>query len=183
MIKMLSYIRKAWDLIKAFIYTKEEFSIYKNIHDVDVKSPAVVEPVDNSNVNDILTFNSEQYVETFKHFLNVGDKGYYAYLNGECVHRSWVKRGPQEICFMRDYRINLSEDEVYVHYCATAEKARGMSIYPAVLSQICKDYQGMNVYILVLNNKDHANRGVEKAGFEKAKRVSIRRILGFTKIY
>jgi len=180
---ILPYIRKAWDLAKAFIYTKAEFSIYKNGHEVEVESPAIVKSVDNSNVNDILSFNSEQYVDIFKRFLDMGDKGYYAYLNGECVHRSWVKRGPQEIRFMRDYLIKLNEDDVYVHYCVTSEKARGMNIYPAVLSQICRDYQGKNIYLLVSNRKDYAIRGVEKAGFEKAKCVSFRRILGFTRIY
>jgi len=179
---MLVNVKNIWAYMKNFIYTKEEFYIYQKSRYVAVESPATIKQVGENNVIDVLSFNDESYVKTFRHFISIGDKGYYAYVNGECVHRSWVTRGPQKISFMSTYKINLTEYDVYVHYCATAENARGMNIYPAVLVQIGKDFSDKNIYLLTLKSKDFANRAVEKAGFEKVKFVMIRRLLGFTRI-
>jgi len=180
--KGLSASRKLFCYIKSFIYTEVEFFIYKNINEVEIKSPAIVRKANKGNVNDAITFNSKAIIKTFNKFLDSGEKGYLAYLDSECVHRSWVKRGPHEVRFMHDYVLSLQENDVYVHHCATAERFRGMNIYPLVLMNICKDHHEKNVYILVLKRKYYANRGVEKAGFKKARHVIIKRILGFTRV-
>lgn len=179
---MVSFIKRALNYVKKFIYTKQIFFIYKKCNDVIIELPAEVKQVDKSNLQDALSFNDEAYMKIFNDFIDQGDKGYYAYLNGECVHRSWVKRGPKEILLTKGYSRFFSENDVYIHYCATAEKARGKNIYPYILSHICNELQNQNVYVLVLEKKLTARRGVEKAGFQKVKRVLIRRVFGFTRI-
>ena len=79
--------------IKRRIYTYDEVGIYHahSVQCVDDKKDIKICHVNYDNINDALSFQSKQYIKCFKEFLDNGDIGYYAYLGGECVHRTWTK--------------------------------------------------------------------------------------------
>lgn len=146
---------------------RETFGIFKKAINTDIYSEATVVEVTNSNLEDVLDFNESYLLETFSNFLSQGDKGFYAYLENKCVHRSWVKFGPQRMQIFQNYSYDLGKDDIYIHYCATAEFARGKSVYPFVLQHICRKFPDKNVFLMALDRKKSARRGAEKAGFRK----------------
>jgi sulfur relay (sulfurtransferase) complex TusBCD TusD component (DsrE family) len=136
--------------------------------------------VNESNVSDILHFDEEDKADLFRSFIKNGDIGYYAYLDGKCVHRSWIRLGPMEVITAGNYKHILGKDDIYVHYCKTAIKARGLNAYPAVLRRICEDFIGKNVFLVTLGKKINANRSAKKAGFCVVKRIKFLNLFGFS---
>lgn len=125
---------------------------------------ADVRIVSYDNVNDAKSFQSDNYIEAFKKHLTNGVRGYYAYINGICCHRSWV--------FTNQMAINpfislpLKENQVYIGWCATAENTRGKGIYPQVLSTIVRDYADKEIFIVANSKNIASQKGIEKAGFK-----------------
>ncbi len=165
------------------IFSRNVFFIYecaagyaKSLPDGQ-KNDLTIERVKNENLMDVCSFRPQCIVKNFQDFLDNGDIGYYGYIDGKCVHHTWVQNGAREINDL-GYRMKIQEDSVYIHYCQTAPEARGKGIYPKVLACVCKDFFDKNKYLIVLKRKGPANRGVEKAGFIKKKWVSITRFLG-----
>ncbi len=134
--------------------------------------------VNEANVEDVLDFQPEHYVRTFRQFLRQGDVGYYAYVDGRCCHRSWVQRGPRWVDINPFVQMKLEKNEACIHYCETAPWARGKSIYPSVLSRIAEDHRGYGDLFICVDSQNTASiRGVEKAGFRERERVEVRRVL------
>ena len=134
--------------------------------------------VDSANLADVLDFQSSHYVDTFRRFLQQGDVGYYAYLDGKCCHRSWLQKGPKWIAVNPYIQMKLGGNEGYIHYCETAPWARGKSVYPTVLSQIIDDHKDLDdIFIAVESENSPSIRGVEKAGFRERERVEVKQIL------
>jgi len=124
--------------------------------------------VNEANVEDVLDFQPEHYVRTFRQFLRQGDVGYYAYVDGRCCHRSWVQRGPRWVDINPFVQMKLEKNEACIHYCETAPWARGKSIYPSVLSRIAEDHRGYGDLFICVDSQNTASiRGVEKAGFRE----------------
>jgi len=178
--KLLMLSKKNFSLLKNVLYSKTIFFIYKNNYTPLINCLATIKIVNEYNLTDVLCFNKIDVVDKFKTFIKNGDKGYYAYLNDDCVHRSWVVFGPKEISIINNYKKKLNKNEAYIHYCETSFKARGKGVYPFVLANICKDFSDKVIYLMTLCKKKNACRAVEKAGFVKEKVVEIKRILGFT---
>jgi len=131
-------------------------------------SPARIVPVEMSNVADVLGFQPCRYVDTFRRFLQQGDVGYYAYLDGVCCHRSWLQKGPKWISVNPFVQMKLKKNEGYIHYCETAPWARGKALYPSVLRRIVEDHRGLdNLFIAVESTNASSIRGVEKTGFRE----------------
>ena len=119
-----------------------------------------------ANLADILNFQPARYVEVFRDFLALGDKGYYTYLDGQCVHRSWVKSNEQVVYPHWAYPMKLQPNQHFIHYCETAPQARGKGIYPAVLSKIVDDFKHKGEILMSINAKNTASiKGAQKAGF------------------
>ena len=138
-------------------------------------SPARIVPVEMSNVADVLGFQPCRYVDTFRRFLQQGDVGYYAYLDGVCCHRSWLQKGPKWISVNPFVQMKLKKNEGYIHYCETAPWARGKALYPSVLRRIVEDHRGLdNLFIAVESTNASSIRGVEKTGFREREFVSKR---------
>ena len=62
--------------------------------------------------------------------------------------------------------IKLKSNQIFIHYCETAEHARGMGLYPSVLAYISKIYFSQEIFIAVEKNNTSSIRGIEKAGFK-----------------
>lgn len=134
--------------------------------------------VNAANIADVLDFQASHYVDTFRRFLQQGDIGYYAYLDGKCCHRSWLQKGPKWVAINPFVQMKLEQNEGYIHYCETAPEARGKSVYPSVLNRIVEENKDLyNIYICVDSENAPSKRGVEKVGFRERERVEVKQIL------
>lgn len=174
-------IKKIYIYFKTRIYVNETAILFENFKNVIQTSPAKIIPANYNNLVDILNFQNPKYIEIFKKFLDSGDRGYFAYLNGKCVHRSWIQFGEKEVSLLAPFiKRKIKQNEAYIHYCETAPEARGKNIYPAVLSKIVSDFKNKykNIYISTDIKNEASRKGIEKAGFREIERTRIIVILG-----
>jgi len=173
-------IKKIYIYFKSRIYINETAILFKSFKNIIQTSPAKIVQANHNNLTDILIFQDPKYIGIFNKFLDSGDKGYFAYLNNKCVHRSWVQFGEKEVEIHRFLKRKIEKDEAFIHYCETAPEARGKNIYPAVLSKIVTDLKDKyrNIYISTNIKNKASRRGIEKAGFVEIERIKIVVILG-----
>ncbi len=160
------------------IYVSELIIIYRLNDLVDHNSVATIKHVTDDNIEDVLYFQHQRYIEIFKNFLSLGDKGYFAYIKDKCIHRSWVKSRKQIVHPHWAYPYKLKENEIFIHYCETAPEARGINIYPHVLSNIIEEHKNKDILISVNDKNTASKKGVEKVGFRESERVRVLILLG-----
>lgn len=185
LIIFLKILDKTQFLLKFRIYVNETIILFQHENKTHPLSPAKIVYATEQNIPDILNFQHPRYIETFKHFLSNGDKGYFAYLEEKCIHRSWVKHTPQTVHLYPVLPMKLQDDEAFIHYCETAPVARGKNIFPAVLSKIVDDLNNKRKIMIAANAKNIASiKAIKKAGFREIERHRLIVILGlkFTKI-
>lgn len=86
-------------------------------------------------------------------------KIYYVVHNGEIVHTSYCERKCFKFPFMK-------KGDVHIGPCHTSDQHRGMNIYPAVLSKICK-VEPRHKFMIVEQTNLSSTNGVLKAGFQR----------------
>ncbi len=154
---------------KKYIYSNEKILIYENIikNEYKVLNNITISYASEKNLKDILYFQDKKYIDIFKKFLQMGDTGYFAYIDKNCIHRSWVKSNNQIVYPHWTLPYKLKDNEIFIHYCETAPEARGRKIYPHVLSEIIQEHTEKKVLIAV-NKKNIASiNGIEKVGFKQ----------------
>jgi hypothetical protein len=181
--KFKKFIYKILGVLKRNFYIRETIILYeckKNINsnigliNKDIK----IKKISELNLNDLLYFQSKNYIDIFKNFLKLKDIGYMAYYNNKCVHRTWVKFNCQTVSLHSGYRYTLNNDEIFIHYCETSNIARGHGIYPKVLATIINEFND-KIKLISVNIKNKASiKGVQKVGFRERERVKILVILG-----
>ncbi|MHB1152955.1 MAG: GNAT family N-acetyltransferase [Eubacteriales bacterium] len=134
------------------------------------------------NIKDVCAYEADKYLKKYTKFLANGDIGYYAYLDGNWVHRTWIAIGPVFINkWTRFPPFRIKAHEAYCHFCETAPAARGNNIPAAVLSKAAADLKGRinRFYTLVDENNVASRRVMEKSGFKEIKRFRITGIFWF----
>ncbi|MGQ4876332.1 MAG: hypothetical protein ACP6IY_19900 [Promethearchaeia archaeon] len=182
--KVNAFFAKIHRFIKRSLYFNEVSILYKHKYFINQTSIANIRKVDYKNISDLLNFQDKKYLKIFNNFLDVGDIGYYAYLNGKCIHRSWVQFGEKEVKVHRFLKRKIKKNEAFIHYCETAPWARGKNIYASVLSKIVNDFRDKyNDFYISTDNKNIASqKGLIKAGFVETERNRILIILGIKRI-
>jgi ribosomal protein S18 acetylase RimI-like enzyme len=98
-----------------------------------------------------------------------GDQLAIVLVNNEVAHRTLVqthgaaRTEGQRNCFC------LQEGQAYIHFCETAPRHRGRSLYPAVLRHVLRTLkrQGKLEVFICSNAENEASvRGICKAGFQ-----------------
>lgn len=169
--------------LKNRIYVNDRILLYifdsssLAIKEIENKKYIIIKEVNYKNVFDAVSFQDNKYIKRFIDFLNNGDRGYYAYIKNECVHRSWVQFN-KKVSFHRFFYYFLKTDEAYIHWCETAEIARGNNVYPLVLQKIVQDFFGYKILITVNKKNYQSIRGIEKAGFIPIREYHVFLILG-----
>ncbi|MFW3344165.1 hypothetical protein [Aliarcobacter butzleri] len=171
-------IKKMINFIKNRFYTNDTIVLYSLKNYQIQTSVATIKHATNENLKDVLYFQPQKYIDIFKNFLSLGDKGYFAYIKDKCIHRSWIKGNQQIVYPHRLVPHKLKENEVFIHYCETAPEARGKNIYPHVLSNIIEEHQDKEILISVNETNIGSIKGVEKVGFRERERVKVLVILG-----
>jgi hypothetical protein len=176
---MLHRLKRFWSALACRVYTNDTVVVFRYCGGDELTSSVTIVRADTSNITDVLSFQPERYVDIFRQFMASGHVGYLAYINGCCVHRSWVVPGPSEVSLHRFLSLPLRADDAFIHYCETALAARGKNVYPAVLSQIARDFRDTR-RLLVSTTGDNVPslRAIQKAGFIELARNKIRVVLG-----
>jgi len=171
-------------IIKHSLYVNETLILYEHYKDINCLCPASITKVSAENIADVLDFQPPRYIPIFEDFLRRGDTGYFAYLNGKCVHRSWVVHSPQTVHLHSLLPKMLQPGEAFIHYCETAPTARGRNIYPAVLSKIAEDFKSYGHSLMISANAKNKNsiKGIVKAGFAERERERVIVIAGIKNI-
>ncbi|HWI50862.1 MAG TPA: GNAT family N-acetyltransferase [Symbiobacteriaceae bacterium] len=118
-------------------------------------------------------FMNPDWENRWKH----GDVCYGAWLNGVCVHHSWVTRGDTYIGETKSY-LAIGPDEAYIYDCFTAGECRGMGIFPAVLSHVASALFGTGVtrvWIAVEEENRSSLKAIQKGGFRFAGEILFRK--------
>ena len=143
---------------------------------------AAICKVTDHNLKDVCAYEGNKYLNKYKKFLDNGDLGYYAYLDGNWVHRTWFKIGPGAINKWSQLPMfQLKPREIYCHFCETAPAACGCNIPAAVLKKAASDLKSKaeHFYTLIDESNYSSRRVMEKAGFKEVKRLRRIGILWF----
>lgn len=160
------------------IYCNDEVLLLELRTPLHQKSAATIKSVTPENVTDASYFQSKGQIVTFKNLLKNGDRGYYAYLDNNCIHRSWVVLGAGRVLLHKFYSIPITANEIFIQFCETAREARGKNIFPHVLSYIGEQYASKKILTSVVSKNVSSLRSMKKAGFETIALVKIKVILG-----
>lgn len=121
----MSFLKKLLNYIKSRLYINETIVLFSLKNYQSQTSVANIKHATDDNLKDVLYFQHKKYIDIFNNFLSLGDKGYFGYLKGRCIHRSWVKLNEQIVYPHWASPYKLKKDEISIHYCATAPEARG----------------------------------------------------------
>lgn len=108
-----------------------------------------------------------------------GEVCYSAWLDGACVHYSWVSRQDSYLAEVHE-SLQIGPDEAYIYDCFTDGRHRGQAIFPAVLSTLASDLFGQGVqriWIAVEEENRSSTRAILRAGFVPAAELHYRRLL------
>jgi ribosomal protein S18 acetylase RimI-like enzyme len=196
---METKLRTLVRLANSMMYVNDTIVLLRHEIQTDPISPARILYANEENFSDIVAFHPRQYADHFAklyglgHFRNVfreddikdswsrGDTVCLGYLDGDCVHRSWVILGPRTVFLQFPFlRMKLGAKDAYVEYTETAPEARGRNITAHVFSKVSKDLEekGFRVYVAVQERNVPMIRSATKAGFMKTKRVRLFGLLG-----
>ncbi|MBO0602550.1 hypothetical protein I2483_12860 [Sporosarcina sp. E16_3] len=172
-------IKKIIRQVLSRLFVIDSLIIFKMNRPTSISSPAIIKKADMGNLTDILYFQDEKYVPIFEGFLEKGDIGYFGYIDGVCIHRSWAIINEGSIYNPHALVKNrLEKNEVYIHYCETAPIARGKNVYPLVISEVAKEFLDKDVLICVNKKNIPSIKGVNKAGFKPKHMIKVFSILG-----
>lgn len=174
-------IAKVIRILTQYVYTRAEVILLEHQVRIAPQSPATIVHATEANLPDTLHFQTEAQLRQFQLFLQHGDKGYLGYVDGKCIHRSWVQSGPQKVRLHKFYPMQLQAGEAFIHYCETDPAVRGQHIFAHVLGVIASEMEGNRILIAVDEGNRSSQRSMEKAGFREIARCRVVVIFGFTK--
>ena len=137
-----------------------------------------IEKVSLTNINDALTFQSENQINYFKQLLTKGNIGFYAYVNDVCVNRNWVQiKGLINISpFIQEI---LPKGYIYIHAVETDKNYRGKGIQTILIKFIINEFYNKKILIAINQNNLPSLTTVRKNNFEIVRKYKILVILGF----
>ncbi len=165
--KLTRFTKRLLSFLKNRIYTNEIIIVYQLVEPRKQISPAIIQYANSGNLDDILYFQDKKYIDIFKKFLQMGDTGYFAYIDKNCIHRSWVKSNNQIVYPHWTLPYKLKDNEIFIHYCETAPEAKGKNIYPHTLSVIIQEHTEKKVLIAVNKKNTASIKGIKKVGFKQ----------------
>lgn len=83
MYKIKVFLSKLLNYINTRLYINEIIVIYSLKNYQPQTSVATIKHATYENIKDVLYFQTHKYIDIFKNFLSLDDKGYLAYLQGK----------------------------------------------------------------------------------------------------
>lgn len=122
------------------------------------------------NVNDGLTFNSPEEIESFKQDIIVGHKGFYAYYNGVCAFRAFFFNSGDRCLIGSNFIYDLPSDECFLAWVKTHPEYYKLGLYTSVLKYAIFDNPSKVISGYVASDNIGSLKGSAKAGFEVMER-------------
>jgi RimJ/RimL family protein N-acetyltransferase len=94
---------------------------------------------------------------------------YGAWLSGRLVHYAWVQASGSHAILEAGRHIDIKHGEFWIYDCRTNPSARGLGIYPYVLTFISNDHLRKGVgkgFVYTTEENVASQRGILKAGFQ-----------------
>lgn len=178
---MKIFFWKIWiNFRKIFKFKNYEMILFKHSKNniINKINPLIaIQRITFENVDNAICIDKPSVVSLFRQFLSTGDWGYFAYLNGQIIHRSWVKFTSHKPYTWDSFgMIKLSEKQALIHFCRTSKVARGMGAYSSVLIKAIQDCYsvGINeIFIATTGSNIASIKGIIKAGFFEVERKKI----------
>lgn len=117
---------------------------------------------------------SDFKIHQFLTRLNHGDHCFFAWLDEQLVHYSWVQTRGIHSIIPAGMKREISPGEFWIYDCRTAEPARGQRVYPFVLVSLLQQFlqQGFcNAHIYTTQNNLISQKGILRAGFQLYKTI------------
>jgi GNAT superfamily N-acetyltransferase len=163
--------RRVWERQTLWIYGAPR-------HPVADQSQITVIRATLDDLDDVGWFQGPNYQAFLRSLLLAGQDVYLAYLEGRCVHRSVVVRGPTHIAEHWSVRLPLATGEAYLHQSMTAPAARGRGVYPYLLSTLAAEYADTHLIMAILSGNLSSQRAASKAGWRRIAIADYRVTLG-----
>lgn len=131
-----------------------------------------------SNLQDLLAFDDADELDALASLLDQGEEGYLGYVDSECVHRSWLAIGPTRVWEHWSQTRFIPEGHGYVYYCETSPAARGLGVFPQVLSRISAEHPDLTLTMAIDAANASSRRAAEKAGWTHVETVTYSIVAG-----
>lgn len=130
--------------------------------------PVTIVSVTDEDVDRVVDFRDESRVGAFRRFLTRGDRGVYAWLDGQVVAHAWAFVPDRDERRFHNY-IRVRAGEALIHDCQVREDLRGHGIYPSMVATMCRQLFQDNGTKRVLIDTDPGNAaalsGIRRVGF------------------
>jgi hypothetical protein len=134
------------------------------------------------NVNRVTDFRGEGTIKTFEVYLNRGEYGIFAFLEGKVVGHVWAMYSGKNNFKASNY-ITLDKGESLTHFSNVNPIFRGKNIYPAMMAEISKQifdvYKPKRILGDIEIDNIPAIKGILKSGYKHLGYVSYCTILNF----
>lgn len=134
-----------------------------------------IEPAAIPTIGAIGTVEAEEWVER----LQRGDECYGAWVSGDLAHYSWVQSSGDHIIGPAGRTASVEPGTFCIYNCRTADRYRGMRLYPRALSVILADYfaRGRSeAWIYTTQSNVASQHGILRAGFKQVEELRALRL-------
>lgn len=142
--------------------------IFENGSDAPVVSNAnlVVKRITPENVQDGLSFNDQNTIEDFNYFLTNEQRGYYCYLEDQCIMRGWAFHMKERARVGQDFIFQLKENDLFIAWLETNPSKRRLGAMSSMLNFIYTTESNDHRLLAYVDAKNSASiQGFMKAGF------------------
>lgn len=164
--------RRTWTSQTMWIYQAPRATVFTARPDITIERATA------ANLADTFWFQKPHHRETPREYLDRGDRGYLAYMDGVCVHQSWVASGPGVVREHWSQPIRLSPGEGFLHYAITAPPARGRGVFGHVLAAAVNDHSDLRLTMAINAENAPSHRAASKAGWRRITIVTYRVVAG-----
>ena len=137
------------------------------------------------NIHKVTDFQKAGVINTFKIYLNRGEYGIFACLDGKVVGHVWAMYSEKNNFKASNY-MTLNEGEALTHFSNVNPAFRGKNIYPAMMVEITKQlfdvYKPKRVLGDIEIDNIAAIKGIVKSGYKHLGYVSYCTIWNFKTI-
>jgi hypothetical protein len=138
-----------------------------------------IKPITPLNIEDGITFNSDQEIAAFLNFIEQGHKGYYAYYNGECALRTWIFKSKDRCLVGQNFIYDLPSAEVFSGWSKTNPNFLKLGIFTAALDFAIRDNPNKIVSGYVDSLNIASLKGTRKVGFETIMKYRLFVLFGY----
>lgn len=155
-----------------FKATRREVFVCTRLEELHQRAPRIpvcIENITCDNASGVRDFRDDVEVSVFRGFLEQGQVGVYATLDGKVVGHAWAMSCNLERSMANGY-FELHKGESFIHFCNVKASCRRQGIYQAMLFALCKrllnEAKVKRVFIDTKLGNLASVRGIQRVGFK-----------------